>query len=73
MFGYWVAYPYGDDDEHTMLKHVLNVDIGSWIPSFLIRWATRNTLPATIWGIRKEIDESGQRSEPLYWEDYGYD
>lgn len=73
MYGYWVMIPYGDDDEHTLLKHILNVDLGSWIPSFLIRWATRSTLPATIWGIRKELDENGQRDEPLYWENYDYD
>ncbi len=73
MHGYWIAYPYGENDEHTILKHVLNVDIGSWIPSFLIRWATRNTLPATIWGIRKKLDENGTRSDPLYWESYDYD
>ena len=73
MFGYWVAFPYGENEEHTMLKHVLNVDIGSWIPSFLIRWATRNTLPATIWGIRKQLDENGTRSDPLYWVPHSYD
>ena len=73
MFGYWVLTPYGEDNEHTLLKHVLNVDLGSWIPSFLIRWATRRTLPATIWGIRKELKQPGDgRSEPLYWEDYEY-
>lgn len=71
MFGYWVLTPYGPNDEHTLLKHVLNVDLGSWIPGFLIRWATRNTLPATIWGIRKMIDD--ERPEPLYWEDYDYE
>ena len=70
MFGYWVAYPYGPDNEHTMLKHVLNVDIGGWLPDFLIRWATRRTLPNTVLGIRNHIDDS--RSEPLYWEDYDY-
>lgn len=70
MFGYWVLTPYGPDDEHTLLKHVLNVDLGGWIPGFLIRWATRSTLPATVWGIRKQIDDSPDNS--LYWKDYDY-
>ena len=71
MFGYWVAYPYGPDNEHTMLKHVLNVDIGGWLPDFLIRWATRRTLPNTVLGIRNQLDSS--RSEPLFWNDYDYE
>ena len=70
MFGYWVLTPYGPNDEHTLLKHVLNVDIGGWIPGFLIRWATRNTLPATVWGIRMQIDDT--RPQPLYWEEFDY-
>lgn len=74
MHGYWVLTPYGKNNEHTLLKHVLHVDLGSWIPSFLIRWATRRTLPATVWGIRKELKKPGDgRSDPLYWERYDYD
>lgn len=71
MFGYWVAYPYGDDGEHTMIKHVLNVDLGSWLPDRLIQWATGRTLPNTVIGIRSQLNDN--LSEPLYWRDHDYD
>lgn len=71
MHGYWVAYRYGEDDEHTLVKHVLNVDIGSWIPSRLIRWATGRTLPGTITGMRKKLGDDV--SEPLFWNDHDYE
>lgn len=72
MFGFWIAYPYGPDNEHTMLKHVLNIDIGSWVPNALIRWATGRVLPNTINGIRKRVTDGVD--EPLYWDDsYSYD
>ena len=72
MFGYWVLEPYGTNGEHTLLKHVLNVDIGGWLPDFLVRWANRRTLPGTILGIREQLDENGL-SEPLFWQDHDYD
>ena len=73
MFGYWVLTPYGPNDEHTLLKHVLNVDIGGWIPSFLIRWATRRTLPGTVTNMRQHLDSEGVREESKdFWQDYSY-
>lgn len=74
MFGYWVVYPYGENDEHTLIKHQLNIDIGSWIPSRLIRWATGRTLPGTVTGIRKHLrDDVSAGDEDLYWVDYDYE
>lgn len=70
MFGYWVAFPYGADDEHTLIKHVLNVDIGGWVPGPVMRWATGRTLPNTILGIRTELDDD--LSEPPYWRNHDY-
>lgn len=71
MFGYWLMYPYGPDDEHTLVKHVLNVDLGTWLPDVLINWATGRVLPNTILGLRNRV--SDDVSEPLYWNDYDYD
>lgn len=75
MFGYWVLQPYGKNGEHTILKHVLNVDIGGWLPSPLVRWATGRILPDTIFGIRKVLTEAaGQKlSQPQFWRAYSYD
>ncbi len=72
MFGYWVLRSYGPDGEHTMLKHVLNVDIGGWLPDTLVRWATRRTLPETVIGIRRQLADSS-RSEPDFWVSHNYD
>lgn len=72
MFGYWILQPYGPDGEHTLLKHVLNVDIGGWLPDALVRWATRRTLPDTVIGIREQFDNPGG-SDDLFWKPYDYD
>lgn len=75
MFGYWLLHPYGPNGEHTMVKHVLNVDIGGWLPGALVRWATRRTLPDTVLGIRERLnnDNNGRLSAPLYWRNHNYD
>ena len=75
MFGYWMLQPYGKNGEHTILRHVLHVDIGSWIPGALIRWATRRSLPDTILGIRKHISDAKNQglSSPDFWRGHSYD
>lgn len=72
MFGYWVLRSYGPDGEHTLVKHVLNVDIGGWLPDFLVTWATRRTLPETINGLRAQVAGS-ERTEPDFWISHDYD
>lgn len=70
MFGYWLVQPWGADNEHSIVKFVLNVDIGGWLPDFLVRWATGRTLPDTIYGIRKhhaKLKSIKGLKGPLYW------
>lgn len=75
MFGYWILTPYGPNGEHTILKHVLNVDIGGFLPGALVRWATRRTLPDTVIGIREVLTKrnSTGASGPNYWIDHSYE
>ena len=75
MFGYWIIQPYGPDGEHTLLKHVLNVDIGGFLPGALVRWATRATLPDTVFGIREVLNRrnGSNLSGPKFWQPYSYD
>jgi hypothetical protein len=75
MFGYWILQPYGANEEHTLLKHVLNVDIGGFLPGALVRWATRRTLPDTVIGIREQLNSRNGSglSGPDYWRDHSYD
>ena len=75
MYGYWIIHPYGPNGEHTILKHVLNVDIGGFLPSALVRWATRASLPDTVFGIRKVLTErnGSNLSGPQFWRTHTYD
>lgn len=75
MFGYWILHPYGPNDEHTLIKHVLNVDIGGFLPGFLVRWATRRILPDTIFGIREFLSKRDGKnlSSPEFWQSYRYE
>lgn len=75
MFGYWIIHPYGPNGEHTILKHVLNVDIGGFLPGALVRWATRRTLPDTVFGIREVLNRRNgtNLSGPRYWQNQSYD
>lgn len=74
MHGYWLLQPYGPNGEHTLLKFVLNVDIGGWLPDFLVRWATRRVLPDTVMGLREHHGNlKGRRlSSPNFWVDSAY-
>ncbi|MFU8802686.1 MAG: SRPBCC family protein [Bradymonadaceae bacterium] len=69
MHGYWLLQPYGPDDNHTLMKFVLNVDIGGWLPDFLVRWANRRILPDTIITLRKHHGEIKGRkmNKAPYW------
>jgi hypothetical protein len=70
MFGYWLVQPWGEAGEHSIVKFVLNVDIGGWLPDFLVRWATGRTLPDTLYGIRMRHAQHKKikgLSAPMYW------
>ncbi len=71
MFGYWLLQPFDGNPEYTVIKHILSVDIGGWIPDFLIRWATSRVLPDTIYGVRMyhaQIHGIKGLKKPTYWE-----
>jgi hypothetical protein len=74
MHGYWLLQPYGPEGEHTLLKFVLNVDIGGWLPDFLVRWATRRVLPDTVMGLRRHHAQLKGRSVqgPTFWVNRDY-
>lgn len=55
--GYWLAIPWGDDGSKTLLRYRLRVDLGTWLPDFLMTWATENFLPERINSIRERTDE----------------
>lgn len=71
VFGYWVLTPYGNNQEHTLAKHSFSVNLGSRIPTFLIRWVLNRNVPELAYTIRKHLGE--HRTEEPYWDDYDYD
>lgn len=52
MYGYWLLQSWGAAGEHTIVKHVMNVDMGGFVPDFLVRWASNSIMPSMITGIR---------------------
>ncbi|TXD31778.1 hypothetical protein FRC96_20100 [Lujinxingia vulgaris] len=75
MFGYWILQPYGPNNEHTLMRHVLNVDIGGWLPDFLVRWATRSTLPDMVIGARAYLNKKKSQNlpGPNFWREHSYE
>jgi hypothetical protein len=53
--GYWLAIPWGDDGNQTLLCYHLSVDLGTWLPDFLLEWSTENFLPAKINDVRHRL------------------
>jgi hypothetical protein len=56
--GYWLLLPWGDDGEKTLVRYYLVADIGTWLPDFLLNWATENNLPATLRAIRSRVADT---------------
>ena len=56
-FGYWLVYTWPDDPTYTVIRYVLNADIGVAVPNGVINWASRRLLPGAIEGIRERHAE----------------
>lgn len=57
LHGYWLLCPYEEDASKTMLKYVINADLGVPLPNSLINWASRRMLPGVIEGLQARHDE----------------
>ena len=53
--GYWLMIPWGDDGQSTLLRYRIQVDLGTWLPDFLMTWATENFLPTKVTAIRDRV------------------
>lgn len=53
--GYWLAIPWGDGSQ-TLLRYRLQIDLGTWLPDFLMAWAQESYLPSKITNIRARLD-----------------
>ena len=54
--GYWLAMPWGADGTQTLLRYRIQVDLGTWLPDFLLSWSTENFLPWKVIDIRNRLD-----------------
>ena len=54
--GFILLLPWGDDGARTLLRYHLSVDLGTWVPDFLIAWATENMLPGMVHNIRGQVE-----------------
>lgn len=55
--GFILLLPWGDDGSRTLLRYHLSVDLGTWVPDFLVSWATENMLPGMVNNIRGQVDQ----------------
>jgi hypothetical protein len=53
--GYWLAMPWGENGEQTLLRYHLQVDLGTWLPDFILEWSTESFLPSKIVNIRERL------------------
>ena len=56
-YGYWLVYTWPDNPEYTLVRYVINADLGIWLPDPVIRWATRRLLPGMVEGLQERHDE----------------
>ena len=48
MDGHWLLVPYGDNAEWTILRYVIDVDIGVALPRAVVTWGTTSVLPNMV-------------------------
>lgn len=53
--GYYLMIPWGDDGSKTLLRYHISVDLGTWLPDFLLEWSTENMLPDQIEALRAQL------------------
>ena len=53
--GYYLLIPWGDDGSKTLLRYHIMVDLGTWLPDFLLEWSTENMLPDQVRALRAQI------------------
>jgi hypothetical protein len=55
MHGYWLVMENPSKKGTTLLKYVVNADLGIWLPDFVLRWAQSRMFPGIIKGIEKKL------------------
>jgi hypothetical protein len=53
--GYYLMIPWGDDGSKTLFRYHISVDLGTWLPDFLLEWSTENMLPNQVEALRAQL------------------
>ena len=48
--------PWGDDGDETLLVAHMALDVGTWIPDFVLEWAQETFAPAPVLNLRRRLD-----------------
>lgn len=56
--GYWLLIPWGTDGSQTLVRYYIIADLGTWLPDFILVWATENMLPGLLEAIRERAEAS---------------
>lgn len=53
--GYYLFIPWGDDGSKTLFRYHMMVDLGTWLPDFLLEWSTESMLPNQVQALRDQF------------------
>lgn len=56
--GYWLLIPWGADGSQTLVRYYIIADLGTWLPDFILVWATENMLPGLLEAIRERAEST---------------
>lgn len=54
--GFWYVHPLDDSGETSVVRMVVEADLGMWLPQALINWGTRRMLPGIAEGIQQQAN-----------------
>jgi hypothetical protein len=64
--GYWKLYKL--DDQHTLARFGIRVQVSSWIPEFVMERLTKSDLPRNMNAFFKYVDSGGTYTKPGFKE-----
>lgn len=53
--GYWLIADWGTSGDRALVRYHISVDLGTWLPDFLLHWGTANMLPGRIEALRNAV------------------
>lgn len=54
--GFWYVHPLDENEDKTVVRMVVEADLGMWVPQAIINWGTRRMLPGIAEGIQAQAN-----------------